>query len=337
MSGLPPEASYILPLRWSTDEGLSELVSYLDRLTGWIDVILVDGSAEPLFQAHAKAFTRAVRHVRPQVRAGANGKVAAVMTGVALAQTELLVLADDDVRYEGAPLRRVLSLLSDAEVVRPQNYFLTLPWHARWDTARSLINRAFSADFPGTLGVRRSALVATDGYDGDVLFENLELLRTIRAAGGRELRANDVFVGRVPPSARHFLHQRIRQAYDDFAQPRRLVFELSLLPAFLTAGYQAVRRHRPWWALILLTAACTVAEAGRRKNAGRQVFSPSAALWAPVWLVERSVCIWAAVVLRGTGGVSYSGSRLSLAAHSSKQLHAQHAGKIRSAQRREHP
>ena len=78
--------------------------------------------------------------------------------------------------------------MRDVELVRPQNYFAPLRWHARWDTARTLLNRvAGGVDFPGTLAVRRSRSSQTDGYDGDVLFENLELIRTIEAAGGRVL------------------------------------------------------------------------------------------------------------------------------------------------------
>ncbi|MDJ0357782.1 glycosyltransferase family 2 protein [Paenarthrobacter sp. PH39-S1] len=348
-AGLLQGASYILPLRWEADEGLEELAGYLLRLSGWLSVIVVDGSPYALFSCHALAFPPKVRHVAPQPRQGANGKVAGIMTGIALAEDELLVLADDDVRYDRATLQQVLGLLEDADVVRPQNYFLALPWHAQWDTARTLVNRAFSADYPGTLAVRRSALLATGGYDGDVLFENLELLRTIRAAGGRELCAKDVFVGRIPPRTGHFLRQRVRQAYDDFAQPARLAVELSVLPLILATGYQAVRRgsahhgaghylaahhragrrRRPVAALTILAAvAVAAAETGRRKDGGQHFFGPSAALWAPLWLLERSVCIWAAVALRCTGGVRYAGTRLRLAANSPATLRERYAGKI---------
>ena len=120
------------------------------------------------------------------------GKVNGVVTGVRECSHERVVIADDDVRYDAAALRRVVALLDEADLVRPQNYFDPLPWHARWDTARSLLNRVFTGDpafpvgdFPGTLAVRRSAFLASGAYDGDALFENLELMRTIRAAGGR--------------------------------------------------------------------------------------------------------------------------------------------------------
>ncbi len=116
-----------------------------------------------------------------------------------------------------------------ADLVRPQNVFDPLPWHARWDTARMLLNRAFGSDHPGTLGVRRSFLASIGGYDGDVLFENLELVRTVLAAGGRVVDAPGMYVRRRPPTPARFLEQRPRQAYDDLAQPARLAF-------FLVAG-----------------------------------------------------------------------------------------------------
>jgi hypothetical protein len=353
MSRLVRDATYILPLKWADDGGLDELAAYLERLAGWLTVIVVDGSEPALFEAHARRFPAAVRHVRPhrqaagaeggKGQAGGNGKVGGVLTGLELAESENLVIADDDVRYDLPALTSVLRLLDRAELVRPQNYFLSLPWHARWDTARTLVNRAISSDYPGTLAVRRSALMATGGYDGGVLFENLELIRTIKAAGGREVRANGVYVGRIPPAARHFLRQRVRQAYDDFAQPLRLAAELSLLPLMLGAARlgatgRSGAASRPGGtarsgsaALLAGLAACTVgvAEVGRRRHGGTAFFPADAALWAPLWVVERSVCIWAALALRLAGGVPYAGSRLAVAAHSPAELRRRHQGKIR--------
>ena len=101
-------------------------------------------------------------------------------------------------RYDERTLAAVVAALETADVVRPQNYFEPLPWHACWDTGRMLLNRVTGGDWPGTLGVRRSALVATGGYDGRAMFENLELVRTIVAAGGREATLFDVFVREAP-------------------------------------------------------------------------------------------------------------------------------------------
>ena len=301
------EAEYLLPLRWTDDAQLPELTAYLHRLVRWISVTVVDGSPDELFDAHRAAWPRQVRQLRPEGWPGANGKVAGVMTGVRRAEHDLLVIADDDVRYDLRELTELVGLLADHDLVRPQNYYSSLPWFARWDTARTLLNRAFDADFPGTLGIRRATLVQAGGYSGNVLFENLELIRTIRAAGGREHVALGLFVARVPPTGPHFLGQRVRQAYDDFAQPGRLALELSLLPIIMWSS------RRPTRALRLLATVCALAELGRRRAGGTAVFPASSAAWAPLWVLERAVCVWLALGYRRRG-VPYAGGRLRSAA-----------------------
>jgi hypothetical protein len=201
-------------------------------------------------------------------------------------------------------------------VVVPQNYFRPLPWHARWDTARTLLNRVTGGDFPGTLIVRTAALRATNGYDGDALFENLELMRTVEAAGGTVVRRPDLFVRRRPPTAAHFLRQRVRQAYDEFARPWRLVATLAVVPLTLAA----LRRRRLISVATTAAAAITAAEVGRRRDDGRRWFPWTSTLLAPLWILERGVCSWLAVVARARGGVRYGESRLRLAAHRPAQL-----------------
>ena len=308
-------ARYILPLKWSDDTDLESLCAYLDELTQWISILVVDGSPAALFTAHEQAFPRAVHHCRPHNFGCSNGKVEGVLTGMKLSTCEYLVIADDDVRYTRASLEQAVALLADADVVRPQNYFpAPLPWHARWDTARTLINRAFRSDYPGTLAVRRSTLQGAGGYSGDVLFENLELLRTIRAAGGREVRADDLFVARIPCSVSHFRRQRVRQAYDSFAQPARLAAEAALLPAMLLS------LRTPARLAMLAAASVLAAETGRRRADGTQVFTAGAAMWAPLWLLERAVSVWIAAGWRLRGGIPYAGGRLRTAGHSERSL-----------------
>src|ERR1700712_1501721 len=219
--------NYILPIKTDRSRDIGELAGYLNGLSRSAQVIVVDGSAPEVFQAHRALLEPAVTHVRPapDVRFS-NGKVNGVVTGFRLCGSDKVVIADDDVRYEPAQLHRLELALDTAELVRPQNYFRPLPWHARWDTARSLLNRAVAgADFPGTLAVRLTPQLRAAGYDGDVLFENLELIRTIRASGGRERLMLDLYVRRLPPSTQHFVRQRGRQAYDSFAQPGRMTLE----------------------------------------------------------------------------------------------------------------
>jgi hypothetical protein len=301
--------SYVLPIAAKVSQA-GVLAGYLRRLSRTLDdVIVVDGSPQHTFDAHARAWSDYVRHVQPDGQA-TNGKVAGVMTGVRLARHESVIIADDDVRYRRAEIIRLLTLLKDHEVVRPQNFFDPLPWHARWDTARTLLNRIGDGDWPGTLGVRRSALLQAGGYSGEVLFENLELVRTIQAAGGHEAVPLDLFVARRPPDPTHFLTQRVRQAYDEWARPARLAAQLALLPAAVVAY-----RRGPAWLAAAAVGAVAAAEVGRRRSGGEEVFPPSSALWAPAWVAERAVTSWMAVATRLLfGGVRYRTTRLKDAA-----------------------
>ena len=310
--------TYVLPLRRWREEPVDELARYLERLTGRAEVIVVDGSADEIFAAHRRALAPAVRHVPvdPDL-SGRYGKVKGVITGVRAASHERVVLADDDVRYDDEALDRMELLLAGADLVRPQNYFDPLPWHARWDMARSLLNRAFGGDFPGTLGVRRSRFLAAGGYDADCLFENLELIRTIEAAGGTTVTPLDLYVRRLPSDAAHFWSQRVRQAYDDFALPLRMAVELAVLPITL-----ALLVRRRFVALLAgAVGVAATAEAGRRRAGGTRRFPASCSLLAPIWVAERAVCAWLAVWARlDRGGVRYAGTVLVKSASSPRQL-----------------
>ncbi|HVS98878.1 MAG TPA: glycosyltransferase family 2 protein [Solirubrobacterales bacterium] len=316
----PIRCSYLVPVRWADGEGREELAAHLAEIAALgAEVIVVDGSEPDVFAADHAAFAPHVAaHLPPDPDlACRNGKVAGVMTAARRASQEALVIADDDVRHDRETLSRTVALLARHDLVRPQNYFRPLPWHARWDTARTLLNRAGGRDYPGTLGVRRSRLLGIGGYDGDVLFENLELIRTVAAAGGSEAAPLDLYVRRLPPSARHFLGQRVRQAYDDFALPGRMALWLLVVPATLLAA----AHRRPLPPLLVAIGSVGLAERGRRRAGGRAVFPASASLLAPLWLLERGVCAWPAVAVRmRRGGVRYAGSRIAVAANSRRTI-----------------
>ncbi|MFI6785211.1 glycosyltransferase [Micromonospora sp. NPDC050276] len=305
--------AYVLPLRWHTDAGLAELTDYLRWLAARVDVLMVDGSPPDLFARHAEAWRGLVRHLPPDPsECGLNGKVLGVRTGVRAAGHEQVVIADDDVRYDEAALTAVHRLLDRADLVRPQNYFDPLPWHAWWDTGRTLLNRALGTDYPGTLAVRRSTFLAMGGYDPDVLFENLELIRTVRAHHGTEAAPAWLYVRRLPPDAAHFRGQRVRQAYDDLAQPVRLLTALAVLPALAAA----VASRRPRLLLGAAVGVVALAETGRRRAGGSRVFPPTTALAAPLWLLERGTCSWLALAQRFLfGGVRYNNTRIRRAAN----------------------
>jgi len=312
------DLSYVVPVRWRDGAQREDLADYLGRIAPLgAEVIVVDGSEPEVFAVNGAAWGEQVRHVPPgEGETWLMGKVAGVRTGVELASRERVVIADDDVRYEPDSLRRTAELLDRYDLVRPQNYFDRLPWHARWDTARTLLNRSFGRDYPGTLAVRRSRMLAMGMYDGDVLFENLELMRTVRAHGGTVASPLDLYVARVPPSPGHFWGQRTRQAYDDFALPLRMALWLAVVPLFLLDWRRRLRLVPAGAALAVVAA-----ELGRRRGGGGRIFPATSSLLAPVWILERGVCAWLAVLQRlRYGGVRYGDSVIPVAAHSERQL-----------------
>ncbi len=191
----PIPMSYVLPIRRMDDSDPEQLTDYLRWLAARVEVIVVDGSPPEVFARHHRRWHPLVRHLPPDPSlSGRNGKVLGVLTGVPAATHEDVVIADDDVRYDEDGLREVRRLLRRADLVQPQNHFDPLTWHAYWDTGRILLNRAIGADFPGTLAVRRSVFLAAGGYDPEVLFENLELIRTVRAFGGSVVAPAGLYV-----------------------------------------------------------------------------------------------------------------------------------------------
>lgn len=314
----------VIPLRWAEDGAdrgsrVSQMRDYLESLLAATPhVTVVDGSAPEAFARHRATWPAQVRHVRPAAHPRAagpvNGKVLGALTGIRMAREELVVLADDDVRLSADDLASLVHRLADADLVRPVNVFDSWPISACWDGARTLLNSAIANDWPGVFGLRRSAVLAAGGWSPQVLFENLELWRTMQAHGARTRVAPDIVIKRQPSTTAHFWSQRVRQAYDDLAQPGRLATELAILPVALTL---AVCNRR-----MLLAAGCAVvalAEVGRRRI-GEEHVPAAVAFAAPVWLLERGVCVWLALGSRSRGGVPYHGQRLRVAAHSRRQL-----------------
>ncbi len=322
--------SYILPLKVQGGENLDDLESYLCWLSQAVaEVIVVDGSTSAVFARNNQRWHRWVTHCRPDPRLTyLNKKVAGVETGISRAKYETIIVADDDVRYTRAGLDIVRTRLSECELVRPHNYFAPRPWHAVWDTGRTLINLAVSGDYPGTLAIRSSTFRRIGGYDGDVLFENLELIRTVEAAGGRVVTPLDLFVARRPPTARHFLSQRTRQAFDDFALPVRLAVSLSLAPVFAATAM----RHLRIAALLGAGLPVLIAERGRRRGEARRYYPFICSLCAPAWVTERAITSWVAVYQRlFHGGTRYGDAVIRRAATSRTTLKRRHGARPASA------
>ena len=325
--------TYLLTIRRARfDRREAEMFNDYFRLiaAAGCEVLVVDGSPPAVFSTHQEIWRGVCFHVPvdPQHKY-LNGKVNGIHTGVALASHERIILADDDIRYTSDDVRRMCRLLADYEMVRPQNYLRPLPFWARTEAARMLINRAWirEGDYPGTLGVRRSAMLRVGHYDGDVLFDNEEIVRHFRAHGAKIAYARDFFILKRPPSFRKWLEQRPRQAYEDFVMHTKTSFFTLLPPAcaliWLVTGWR-------WLLAFVTVVACgaVIAAARGLGNEAARFFSPLLCLYAPLWVAERALSTYWAfywrvahggypfgdkLVVKGTGRAWRVGGRTSAA------------------------
>ncbi|MEN3368097.1 MAG: hypothetical protein V7609_240 [Verrucomicrobiota bacterium] len=307
---MPPvkRCAYLLPIRrtaFSATEA-AELANYFRILNAaGCDVLVIDGSSPSVFQQHRDVWRSLCRHEEVDRSFDyLNDKVNGIHTGVNLALVEKIILADDDIRYTPAQIERVCELLDDFEVVRPQNFLSPLPWWARMEGARMLINRATlrTADYPGTCAFRRAAMLRVGHYDGDVLFDNEEIIRHFAREGARISYATNLFVQKLPPRLKKWIEQRPRQAYEDFGLRTKtaLFFGLPLVAIVvgLAAGFTAVL----FYAAAVAASAMVLAAAGRLRGAAAKYFPASVCLFAPLWILERTLSTYWALYWHAVHG-----------------------------------
>jgi hypothetical protein len=300
--------TYLLPIRrtnFSATEA-SELAEYFKAMTeAGCDVLVVDGSPEPVFEQHREAWLGLARHEAVDRSFGyLNDKVNGIHTGVNLARTEKIILADDDIRYTAAEIERVRELLEKFEVVRPQNFLSPLPWWARMEAARMLINRATlrTGDYPGTCAFSRSAMLRVGHYDGDVLFDNEEIIRHFARAGATVGYAINLFVRKRPPTLRKWKEQRPRQAYEDFGLRAKTALFCSLPILAIGIGAALGLKAVLLYLAVLVAGSLALAIAGRLRGTAARYFPSSICFFAPLWVLERTVSTYWAIYWHLTRG-----------------------------------
>jgi len=310
--------TYLLPIRraeFSATE-TSRLAVYFRALNdAGCEVLVIDGSPAAIFQQHDPAWHPLCRHEQVDRSFGyLNDKVNGIHTGVRSAGTEKIVLADDDIRYTAAEIDRVCELLDNFDVVRPQNFLSALPWWARLEAARMLINRATlrTGDYPGTCAFRRAAMLRVGPYDGDVLFDNEEIIRHFARAAATISYAANLFVRKRPPTFRKWVEQRPRQAYEDFGLRLKTALFLSLPIFAIWIG--AAFGWKSFLAFLLLVsiAAVALAAAGRSRGIASKYFPMAVCFFAPLWILERSLSTyWALYWHFARGGYPFGDKILS--------------------------
>ena len=302
------DSTYLLPIRRTNFSATEtrELAEYFRAVNAaGCDVLVVDGSPDSVFQKHGEAWRGLARHEPVDRSFGyLNDKVNGIHTGVNLATTEKVILADDDIRFTAAEIERVCELLEEFEVVRPQNFLSPLPWWARMEAARMLINRATLriGDYPGTCAFRRSAMLRVGHYDGDVLFDNEEIIRHFARAGATVSYAINLFVRKRPPTLRKWKEQRPRQAYEDFGLRAKTALFLSLPVAAILIGVALGLKALAFYLGALAVASLALALAGRLRGTAARYFHWSVCIFAPLWVLERTASTYWAVYWHLTRG-----------------------------------
>jgi hypothetical protein len=308
--------TYLLPIRRvrARREEIEDLSQYFRILSqAGCEVVVVDGSSPEVMAEHNRAWRDRCRHVKvdPKYRY-LNGKVNGVHTGVDLASCERIVLADDDIRYTPEDMEHTNELLDRHEMVRPQNYISPLPWWGRTEMARMLINRGIlrTGDYPGTCAFRRSTCLRVGHYDGDVLFDNEEIVRHFVVNGVDVCNALGLFILKRPPSFQKWMEQRPRQAYEDLQMHAKTFLFMSLPPIAIMLG--AISGGRAVIGFLSFLSVCSVLVAcrGFLRNRAYKFFPTSVIFYAPLWVLERAMSVYWAVFWRMVYGGYPFGERL---------------------------
>ncbi len=212
---------------------------------------------------------------------------------------EKVIVATQDVRYPAEALDQMCALLEVQEVVEPQDYLEPRQWWGTLEAGRMLVARGLQRQ-PGhgaTFGFRRTALRGLRGLASSS--SHADPARRLAASGAEVYAATEVFVRREAGGFREWLERRPRLAKQDFASPVKAAFFFSLLPLLALVAMLGGLPLAGGIASAIALGAIGLAVRGR---AGARAFFPwPACLMAPLWVIERSVSVYWALLreLRG--------------------------------------
>jgi hypothetical protein len=275
--------SYVVVIDGEGVGDLREFAAYLSDLgVAKCEVIILDGSSEHTFARHRRVLCWVGRHIpaRPRHRHLA-GAIDLVRAGVDLASCDKVIVAQPGVRYTPKAIDDLCQLLDAHESVEPQDYLEPLPWWGGIEAGRILVHRAIEPASRGatTFAFRRNAV------------------RGLRAL--ERVSAPDVFVRRMPPTVDRWLKDRPRHAGDDFDFPMKTAFFLTLIPlAMLLASLGGARLAGGYAGAV---AFASVALAVRGRVGAAPFFPLRACLFAPLWVLERSLSVYWALFRRLRG------------------------------------
>lgn len=282
--------------RTASDDDLGELAGYLSTVgLSDCDVVILDRAAGDDAERRQRTLRWVGRYVaaRPEFFL-ADGDIDLVRAAVDLGACEKVIVATDDVRYTPASIDQMCHLLETHEVVEPQDYVDPLTWWGGIEAGRILVHRGIepSPDHGATFGIRRGAIRSLHGLG--ILDTNEDSVRRLAARGAAVLPASDVFVRRKPQPLAEWLGGRARMAGNDFSLPMKTAFFFALGPLLLLLAILGDARLAAGYAGAIGFASVALAVRGR--TGARAFFPLRACLYAPLWVVERSVSVYWALL-----------------------------------------
>jgi len=282
--------SYVVSIEKHAAEpdDLRSLADYLSILDiNGCDVIVLDSSPRDVFEENRRVLRWVARHV------GARAPIDVVRTAAELARTEKIIIARDDVRYDVTDLHDLCALLDLHEVVEPQDYLDPLPWWGGIEAGRMLVHRGVEPmpDRGATFGFRRGALRGLRGFDAAGARDPV---RRLAAFGAEVFSAFELFVKRCPPALSEWWSDRPRAADDDFSMPVKTAFFFALIP--MTMLLLVFGGTRMALTVSGAVAFASIALALRGRSGASAFFPLRACLYAPLWVLERSVSVYWALL-----------------------------------------
>lgn len=297
--------TYLIALeqRIATFDQVQELAEYLSFIAvADFDVVVIDASPRHIVERNRRILRWVARHVtaRPQHRAPW-GVLDPVRAAIDVAACDKVIVAGPEVRYSEESLDDMCALLEMHEVVEPQDYFDPLPWWGGVDAGRMLVHRGIDPlpDHGATFGFRRTAIRGLRARDGAT--PEIDPVRRLASQGAEVFSAVEVFVKRIPPLLADWWRDRPQQADYDFAMPAKTIFFFSVLPMLMVLALLAGTRVAGGYAGAIAIGSIALALRGRA-GAG-QVFPWRACFYAPVWVLERSISVYWALLRKVREGV----------------------------------
>ena len=277
------------------DDDLRSFARYLSTLgLAGCEVLIFDDSAPRQFEERRRVLRWVGRHVAAAQHRLASGELDPVHAAAELAGCEKVIVASIEARYSVAELRALCELLDRHEVVEPQEYVAPLPWWGGIDAGRLLLHRGVD-QMPqdrATFAFRRPAFRPLRAFDDQARANDSRLL----VARGAEAHEARVFVRREPPRLAHWLALRARESSADLGAPMKSAFFFAVVPLLVALAIIGGIQVAGGCAGVMAFASVVLAVRGR-VGAGK-FFPLHACLYAPLWILERSVSIYWALFER---------------------------------------